>query len=140
MGKRAHGIVDVGGAARPTGHGRASLLVGCVGVPHGDDEAGFSRGIDARRRTEDLRRNRQNPAISSGSFEETAKRLGRRQLNPFGRMHTAPLFADERSLEMDSQNFRARFLCFVLLSDVSGDSLDGAESLVRAGGYSGGHK
>ena len=104
MGKRAHRIINVSGAARATGHSRASLLVGCVGVSHGNDQSGFSRGINARSGAKDLRRNRQNPGISLGSFKEAAKRLGRRQLNPLGRVHAPPLFAYERALKMDSQH------------------------------------
>jgi len=46
--------------------------------------------------------------------------------------------ADEWPLEMDTQDFRAGFLRFVLLGHVSGDSFDGTESLFRAGRYRGG--
>src|SRR5260370_3459733 len=55
-------------------------------------------------------------------------------------MHSAALFADEGSLEMDSQHFGSGLLRFVLLSDVPGDSHDRTKSLVRAGGYRGGLK
>src|SRR5260370_22122179 len=55
-------------------------------------------------------------------------------------MNSAALLADEGSLEMDPQDFRARFVRFVLLPDVPGDSLDGAQRLVRAGRRGGGEK
>src|SRR6266853_3135830 len=53
-------------------------------------------------------------------------------------MNPTALFADEWSLEMNSKDFRAGFLRFVLLGDVPGDSLDCAQSLIGAGRYRGG--
>src|SRR5260370_20911678 len=53
-------------------------------------------------------------------------------------MNSAALLVEKGSLEMDAQDFRARFIRFALLSDEPGDSLDGTKSLVRAGGYGGG--
>src|ERR1700746_877180 len=55
-------------------------------------------------------------------------------------MNSATLFADKRSLKMDSQDLGAGLVCFVLLGDRGGHPLDGAESLVRAGCDSGGYK
>ncbi len=140
VGKRTHRVVEVSSAARASGHGRPSLLVSCVGMPHRDDQAGFSRGINARSGPEHFRRNRQNSGISRGGLEEAAERLRRRQLNPFGWMNSAALFADERPLEMDSQDFRAGFIRFVLMGDVPGDSLSGTQSFVRTRRYRGGDK
>ena len=125
MRKGTHRVVEVSSAARPSGHGHASLLVSCVGMPHRNDQAGFSRGVNARGRPEHFRRDRQNSGIPRGGLEEAAERLRRRQLNPFGGMNSAALFADEGTLEMDSQDFRAGFIRIVLSRDVPGDSLDG---------------
>ena len=140
MRKWTHGVVEVSSAARPPGHRRTSLLVGRVGMPHRNDQAGFSRRIDARSGTEQFRCNRQNPGIPRGGLEEAAECFRRRQLNPFSGMNSSALLADEGPLEMDPQDFRAGFVRFVLLPDVPGDSLDGAQSLVRTGRYGGGEK
>src|SRR2546421_11899004 len=140
MRKRAHGVVYVCGATRSPRHGRTSLLVGCVGMPHGNDQAGFSGGIHARSGSEHFRRNRQNPGIPGGGPEEAAEFLRRRQLNPFGGMNSATILADKGPLEMDSQDLRAGFIRFVLLADVPGDSLDGAWGFIRTSRYSGGDK
>src|SRR6267378_5243440 len=55
-------------------------------------------------------------------------------------MNTAALSADERSLKMNSQDFGAGFIGFVLLPDVGGNTFDGAKGLLRAGGNRGGDK
>ena len=94
-------------------------------MPHRNDQAGFSRGVDARRGPRHFRSDGQNPGISRCGLEEAAERLRRRQLNPFRGMNTATLLADEGPLEMDSQNLRAGFIGLMLLPDVAGDSLDG---------------
>src|SRR6266576_1835052 len=107
MRKRTHGVVEVSSAARPPGHRRTSLLVGRVGMPHRNDQAGFSRRIDARSGAEQFRCNRQNPGIPRGGLEEAAECFRRRQLNPFSGMNSAALLADEGPLEMDPQDFRA---------------------------------
>src|SRR6266481_7774339 len=106
-------------------------------MPHGNDQTGFSRGIDARSGAKQFRRNRQNSGIPRGGLEEAAERFRRRQLNPFSWMYSATLLADEGPLEMDPQDFRARFVRFVLLRDVPGDSLDAAQARVRAARYGG---
>jgi len=125
MRKGTHRVVEVSSAARPSGHGRTSLLVGLRRYAHRNDQAGFSRGINARSGPEHFRGDRQNSGISRGGFEEAAQRLRRRQLNPFGGMNSAALFADEGPLEMDSQDIRAGVIRIVLSRDVPGDSLDG---------------
>ncbi len=55
-------------------------------------------------------------------------------------MNAAALFADEWPLEMDPQDFCAGFLRFVLLGDVTRNSFDRAEGLIRAGRYCGGYE
>src|SRR6202158_5844341 len=124
MREGTHRVEEVRSAPRPSGHGHASLLVSCIGMPHRNDQAGFSCGINARSRPEYFRRDRENSGIPRSGLEEAAQRLRRRQLNPFGGMNSAALFADEGPLEMDSQDIRAGFIRIVLSRDVPGDSLD----------------
>src|SRR5580700_5365971 len=53
-------------------------------------------------------------------------------------MNSTPLLADKGSLEMNPQDFRARYFRFVLVRDVSRDSFDRTQSLVGAGRDCGG--
>src|SRR5258708_29846341 len=91
--------------------------------------------MHARSSPKHFRRNRQYSGVPRRGLEEAAERFRRRQLNLIGRMYSASLFADERTLEMNSQDFCAGFVRFVLPGDVAGDSLDRTDSLVSIGGY-----
>src|SRR5260370_12530579 len=137
MREPSHSVVIMRCAAGPWGHGSTSLLISCVGVPNRNDQPSFSRGIDTRSSAEDFRRNGQNPGVPRSGFEEAAEGLRRRQLNPFRRMNATALFADERPLEVDSQDFRPGLLRFVLLGDVPCDPFDCTERFAGAGCYRG---
>src|SRR5579864_7640826 len=71
MGERPHSIEDVDGMAYPVLDSDMRLLIGGVGMPHGDDNTGGAGAIDDLHSSTQFRRNCQNAGASIGCFEET---------------------------------------------------------------------
>ena len=116
-------------------HASARLLVGSVGVSHRHDHPGLARGIDARSCAEKFRRNREDSRITSGSVEKSFHHFGRWQLDPFLRMNAAARGTDEWTFVVDSEDFGASFVGFVLRGDEASDAFDAAAGIFRTCGH-----
>ncbi len=107
MRKWPHGIVDVDRVMNTVRNGGACLLVISIGVPHADHQPGVPRSFNTRHGAKQFRRNRDELRMTTRRRNEFCEHFRGRQVNPFVRMDARPHWADERSFEVNPQDFGA---------------------------------
>src|SRR4029077_8070776 len=140
MGKRAHGVVDMHRMPHAEGDTGTGLLVGGVGVPHGDHDASIARCSYARYGAEHLRRDSEDASVAGGGLQKALQQIGGRRLDPLRGMYSTAHFAKEWALVVDAEDFRLRLKGLELSGDVTRNSFDAATGVVGAGGYCSGEK
>jgi hypothetical protein len=113
-------------------------MAASVGVPHADHQPGVPRSFNTRRGAKQFGRNGDELRMTTRRRNEFCEHIRGRQVNPFQRMHAWPHRTDERSFEVNSQDFGARISGQILRADVPGDSLGAFANRVRVCGDRGG--
>src|SRR2546426_11055604 len=94
MSEWPHGVVHMGGAARPVRDREAGLLVVGIRVAQRNDQACMERRFYAGRGAKNLGCNCQEPRIPRGCLEKALEQVRGRQLDPLDWMNAAARVAE----------------------------------------------